>query len=80
MFVTNQRTRLRETITIDGIRIDVKDSFKVLGVTLENNLGFSSFINSPCCEVLLSPQKDNINSKILVIRSRKIIDSQFRYK
>ena len=46
MFVTNQRTRLPETITIDGIRIEIKDSVKVLGVTLDNKLRFSSFVNS----------------------------------
>ena len=33
MFVRNQRTRLPETITIDGIRIEIKDSVKILGVT-----------------------------------------------
>ena len=30
----------------DGIRIEIKDSVKVLGVTLDNKLGFSSFDNS----------------------------------
>ena len=34
MIVTNQRSRLPETITIDGIRIEIKDIVKVLGVTL----------------------------------------------
>ena len=38
MFVTNQRTRLPETITIDGIRIEIKDRVKVLRVTLDNEL------------------------------------------
>ena len=50
MFVTNPRTRLPETITIDGIRSEIKDRVKVLGVTLDNKLSFSSFINSPCAE------------------------------
>ena len=50
MFVTNQRTRLSETITIDGIRTEIKDSVNVLGVTLDNNLEFSSFINSTCAK------------------------------
>ena len=50
MFVTNQRTRLPETITIDGIRIEIKDSVKVLGVTLDNKLRFSSFVNSTCAK------------------------------
>ena len=48
MFVTNQRTRILETMTIDGIRIEIKHSVKVLGVTLDNKLGFSSFVNSAC--------------------------------
>ena len=46
MFVTNQRTRLPETITIDGIRIEIIDSVKVLGVLLDIKLGFASFMNS----------------------------------
>ena len=50
MFVTNQRTRLAETITIDGIGIEIKDSVKVLGVTLDYQLGFSSFINNTCAK------------------------------
>ena len=50
MFVTNRRTRLPETITIDGIGIEIKDSVKVLGVTLDNKLGFSSFVNSTCAK------------------------------
>ena len=50
MFVTNQRTRLSEAITIEGIRIEIKDSVRVLGVTLDNKLGFSSFINSSCAK------------------------------
>ena len=50
MFATNQKTRLPETITIDGIRIEIKDGVKVLGVTLDNKLGFSSFINSTCAK------------------------------
>ena len=50
MFVTSQRTRLPETITIDGIRIEIKDRVEVLGVTLDNKLSFSSFINSTCAK------------------------------
>ena len=50
MLDTNQRTRLPETITIDGIRIEIKDSVKVLGVTLDNKLRFSSFVNSTCAK------------------------------
>ena len=46
MFVTNQRFRFPETITIDRIRIEIKNSVKVLGVILDNKLCFSSFINS----------------------------------
>ena len=46
MFVTNQRTRLPETIAIDDIRIEIKDRVKVSRVTLDNKLSFSSFINS----------------------------------
>ena len=46
MFVTNQRTRVPETITHDGIRIEIKDRVKNLGATLDNKLSFSSFINS----------------------------------
>ena len=49
-FVTNQKTRLPETITIDGIRIEIKDRVKVLGVTLDKKLSFSSFINSTCAK------------------------------
>ena len=48
MFVTNQITCLPDTITIDGIRIEIKDSVKVFGDTLDNKLGFSSFINGTC--------------------------------
>ena len=47
---TNQRIRLPETNTIDGIRIEIKDSVKILGVTLDNSLGFSSFVNSTCAK------------------------------
>ena len=39
MFVTIQRTCLPETITIDGIRTEIKDNVKVLGITLDNKLG-----------------------------------------
>ena len=37
-------------ITIDGIRIEIKDRVKVLGVTLDNKLSFSCFINSTCAK------------------------------
>ena len=50
MFVTNQRTRLPETITINGMGIEIKNSVNVLGVTLDNKLGFSSFVNSTCAK------------------------------
>ena len=50
IFVTNLRVRLPETITIDGIRIEIKDRVKVLGVTLDNKLSFSSFINGTCAK------------------------------
>ena len=48
MFVTNQRTRLPETFTIGGIRIEIKHRVKVLRVTLDKKLSFSSFINGTC--------------------------------
>ena len=50
MFVTNQRTCLPEIITIVGLRIEIEDSVKVLGVTLDIKLGFSSFVNSTCAK------------------------------
>ena len=50
MFVTNQRTCLPETISMDGIRIETRDSVKNLGAPLDNKLGFPSFINSTCAK------------------------------
>ena len=80
MFAAHRRTRLPETITIDGIRIEIKDRVKVLGVTLDIKLGFSSFISSTCAKSYVSPQKENIDSKIFVIRYHKVVDSHFRYQ
>ena len=50
IFVTNQRTRLPDKFTIDGIKIEIKNSVKVLGVSLDITLGFSFFVNSTCAK------------------------------
>ena len=41
-FITNQRTCVPESITIDGTRIETKDRVKVLGVNLDYKLGLLS--------------------------------------
>ena len=61
MFITNKRikNKLPKHITIDGNDVEVVESFKLLGVTIDNKLTFSKY----CSDV-----KKNINIKIFSIK------------
>ena len=48
MFITNKRVTLPSTVTLNGISIDVVTNFKLLGVTIDNKLSFSSYVSSIC--------------------------------
>ena len=65
MEVTKQSTRLPETITIDGIKIEIKDKVKVLGGTLENKFSFPSFINSTCANYKYNFRRITSSQKVL---------------
>ena len=41
MFITNKRVKLPNEIYIDGVYVKVVDSFKLLGVIIDNKLNFS---------------------------------------
>ena len=42
MFITNKRAKLPSEIEVDGNLIKTVDNFKLLGVTLDNKLNFST--------------------------------------
>ena len=48
MFIINKRMTLPTTVTINGISVDVVTNFKLLGVTIDNKLSFSSYVSSIC--------------------------------
>ena len=58
----------------------VPGSWKHLPVRFLRKPGTRKPCQQHLCEILLPPQKDNINSKIFVFRSQKVIDSHFRYQ
>ena len=41
MFITNKRIKLPNEIYIDGVYVKVVDSFKLLGVIIDNKLNLS---------------------------------------
>ena len=40
MFCTNKRIKLPKEIIVDGVKVQVVESFKLLGVTIDNKLNF----------------------------------------
>ena len=48
MFVTNKRLKLPTTISLNGKIIEVVQSFRLLGVTIDNKLSFSSYVANVC--------------------------------
>lgn len=44
MIVTRHRVSLPKSILVNGIEIEVVDKFKLLGVTLDSKLIFSSYV------------------------------------
>ena len=48
MFITNKKLTLPTTVTINGISVDVVTNFKLLGVTIDTKLSFSSYVSSIC--------------------------------
>ena len=73
MFVTIERPRLPQTITIDGISMEVKDRVNVLIVTLDNKLGFSSFTNSTCAKSYYHLRRITSIRKFLSFDLRKLL-------
>ena len=51
MIVTRKRIVLPKTITLNNIEIEVVDSFKLLGVTIDNKLTFTKYISIVCGRV-----------------------------
>ena len=51
MIVTRHRVSLPKSILVNGIEIEVVDRFKLLGVTLDSKLIFSSYVSSICGRV-----------------------------
>jgi hypothetical protein len=45
MFITSKRVSLPKTISIDGSEVQVVQSFKLLGVTLDTKLSFTKYAN-----------------------------------
>ena len=48
MFVTNKRVSIPSSILLNGISVEVVDSFKLLGVIIDNKLSFSKQTSSIC--------------------------------
>ena len=48
MFVTNRRVMLPGVLTLNGINIQVVDSFKLLGITIDNKLQFRAHCANVC--------------------------------
>ena len=59
MFITNKRDKTPSEIIIDRISVKVVQSFKLLGITIDNKLNFSEHITLT---------KKIINRKIFSIR------------
>ena len=59
MFIKNKRSFYPSSIVIDNLSIEVVDSFKILGVTLDSKLSFNDFI---------STTKKSINIKLYSIK------------
>ena len=51
MFITNKRIEIPKEIKINDKTIEVVDKFKLLGVTIDNKLKFSSFIAQQCSSI-----------------------------
>ena len=53
MFVTSKRCTLPETISIDNVKVQVVNSFKLLGITIDNKLSFVEYASNVCRSVNL---------------------------
>ena len=51
MIVTRHRVVIPKSILVNDVNIEVVSKFKLLSVTLENNLIFSSYVSSICGRV-----------------------------
>jgi hypothetical protein len=59
MFVTNKRVTLPKTVILSGCQVEVVNSFKLLGVTIDNKLQFTDYVSLVC---------KSINTKLYSIK------------
>ena len=51
MFITNKRVILPSELTLDNIKVQSVDEFKLLGITIDNKLSFSSESSKQCTTI-----------------------------